>query len=530
MTVTDSEGCTDTDQVVVTVTSNFDDGGTIGTNESSCSSFNPANITNIASPAGGTNGTIQYLWQNRVIGGSWSTISGATGLSHNPPTITVSMQYRRIARRLPCTQWKISNIVTHSVNTSPTVNAGADIILCAGETVNLSATASGGNNNYTYTWDNGLGNGSTKTFTATAPSTANSITDYTVTVTDGNGCTDTDVVQVTVYSTPSVTVNKSDEHCSQQDGYIVVFFTDNTNRTQIEFSIDGGSTYSYNLEDITGSFIIENLSAGTYNLWSRWGDEDCPVFIQSVTLSNSPGISVVSSPNKSSCIREEVVISATASGGTFPYLYTWDNGLGNGQLKTVDPTTTTTYSVTATDNFGCIATTELIVTVLPATNALCSRCSDPADADNDGICASEDCDDNDPNLPAEVGTTCNDGNAFTINDEIQQDSCTCLGNYIPCSTNLNVTAQQPNYDDNGTPSNLSDDTFTFEIMITGNGNNWIANGQTGTYGQTVTFGPYAVDEAGVIFDVIDQDNPNCSENISVNISSCIYSGVCTCCN
>jgi hypothetical protein len=50
------------------------------------------------------------------------------------------------------------------------------------------------------------------------------------------------------------------------------------------------------------------------------------------------------------------------------------------------------------------------------------------------------------------------------------------------------------------------------------------------YGQIVTFGPYIVDADGIIFDVLDQDNPNCRENISVNISSCIYSGVCTCCN
>lgn len=50
-----------------------------------------------------------------------------------------------------------------------------------------------------------------------------------------------------------------------------------------------------------------------------------------------------------------------------------------------------------------------------------------------------------------------------------------------------------------------------------------------TYGQTVNFGLYGVDAAGVVFDVIDQDNLNCRDEVSVNISSCIYSGVCTCC-
>ncbi len=49
------------------------------------------------------------------------------------------------------------------------------------------------------------------------------------------------------------------------------------------------------------------------------------------------------------------------------------------------------------------------------------------DADNDGICASEDCNDNDSNLPANPGTACNDNNPDTENDQIQSDRCTCAG-------------------------------------------------------------------------------------------------------
>ena len=49
------------------------------------------------------------------------------------------------------------------------------------------------------------------------------------------------------------------------------------------------------------------------------------------------------------------------------------------------------------------------------------------DNDNDGVCAAQDCDDNNPNLPATPGTSCNDGNANTINDVIQSDGCSCAG-------------------------------------------------------------------------------------------------------
>ena len=52
------------------------------------------------------------------------------------------------------------------------------------------------------------------------------------------------------------------------------------------------------------------------------------------------------------------------------------------------------------------------------------------DNDNDGICAAQDCNDNDANFPMSAGTACNDGNANTENDVIQSDGCTCAGTPI----------------------------------------------------------------------------------------------------
>ncbi len=51
------------------------------------------------------------------------------------------------------------------------------------------------------------------------------------------------------------------------------------------------------------------------------------------------------------------------------------------------------------------------------------------DTDSDGICADEDCDDNDANIGAKqsAGTACDDGDTATINDIIQEDGCTCAG-------------------------------------------------------------------------------------------------------
>jgi len=65
------------------------------------------------------------------------------------------------------------------------------------------------------------------------------------------------------------------------------------------------------------------------------------------------------------------------------------------------------------------------------------------DADNDGVCSTLDCDDNDPNFPKPVGAPCNDGNPATKNDQIQADGCTCTGNdgaTVDCD-NIIVTSE-----------------------------------------------------------------------------------------
>ena len=64
------------------------------------------------------------------------------------------------------------------------------------------------------------------------------------------------------------------------------------------------------------------------------------------------------------------------------------------------------------------------------------------DVDGDGICADQDCDDLNSNLPQPVGTSCNDGNANTTNDVILSDGCTCEG--TPIQGGCNVTATSSN--------------------------------------------------------------------------------------
>ncbi|MEZ4959932.1 MAG: DNRLRE domain-containing protein, partial [Saprospiraceae bacterium] len=63
------------------------------------------------------------------------------------------------------------------------------------------------------------------------------------------------------------------------------------------------------------------------------------------------------------CFSFSHTLSASATGGAMPYTYNWDNGLGIGQSHTVSPLVTTIYHVTITSASGCSSMDSVIVTV-----------------------------------------------------------------------------------------------------------------------------------------------------------------------
>lgn len=86
--------------------------------------------------------------------------------------------------------------VNFTVNDLPTVNAGTDQSICAGNSVALSATYASGTS---ISWNNNVSNNIAFTPTSTAT--------YTVVGVDGNGCIATDEVQVTLLPLPTISGN-----------------------------------------------------------------------------------------------------------------------------------------------------------------------------------------------------------------------------------------------------------------------------------------------------------------------------------
>ncbi len=78
-----------------------------------------------------------------------------------------------------------------------------------------------------------------------------------------------------------------------------------------------------------------------------------------------PGIGVSAGADTTICDDGSGIatLMATPEGGTAPFFYEWDNGLGLGSTKNVSPTVTTTYTVTITDANDCQETDQVTVVV-----------------------------------------------------------------------------------------------------------------------------------------------------------------------
>jgi hypothetical protein len=102
-------------------------GGSISGGGSACSNLNPTTITNTGNPTGGC-GSITYQWQYRNgTSGSWINVNGATAATYDPPNITQTRQYQRLASNPSCSNTtQSSNIVTYSLNSNGGLDTDGD--------------------------------------------------------------------------------------------------------------------------------------------------------------------------------------------------------------------------------------------------------------------------------------------------------------------------------------------------------------------------------------------------------------------
>ena len=96
-------------------------------------------------------------------------------------------------------------------------------------------------------------------------------------------------VDIHVKGAPVVTVTSTDPGCGAEDGTITFSFDDRSGRTNIEFKIVSEETVlghfdQNNSKDDAGAYTIDGLAAGTYQLYTRWGNNECEVDLGVVIL------------------------------------------------------------------------------------------------------------------------------------------------------------------------------------------------------------------------------------------------------
>lgn len=357
-------------------------------------------------------------------GNEFSIIGGATGTGS--PTSANNYWFYNWRVSIPgCKSARTTATLT--VNANPTVNLGNDTTLCGASSVNLTLDA--GNSGSTYLWSNGS---TSQTTAVTATGT------YTVTVTTSAGCTGTDAIVVSQSTPISASITSNNVSCNGgSDGSVstsaaggqspytylwsnssttaniagltagsyTVTITDNTGCTgtgsatiteptavvtslnstnvtcnglsdgSINANSSGGTspyTYSWSMGSTTSN--VTNLMAGTYTVTVT--DANGCTNVQSLSITQPAALvaSAAIDSNVTCFGYSDGGSTASATGGTSPYTYTWSNAATTASITGL---AAGSYTVTITDNNGCTNSSSVSITQpqIPTGSLTAAACS-----------------------------------------------------------------------------------------------------------------------------------------------------------
>lgn len=328
VTVTDNTGCVTVQSASISQPATALGSTTTSIASVACFGGSTGSFTVAAS-----GGTAPYTF-NR---GTGAQSTGAfTGLAAGSYNVTITDNNS-------CTTTR-SVTITQPVNAVTSSLGSLTNVSCSGGS-NGSLTVNGSGGTAPYTYNRGTGSQSTGTFTGLMAGT------YTVTVTDNAGCQTTRSATITQPSaiTTSISSQTNITGCGNTGAFTIA-------------ATGGTPTYTFNRgtgAQASGSFT--GLVAGTYNV-SVTDAAGC-VSIRPVTLTQSgtsPATAVSSQTNVSCNGGSNGAATIGATGGTAPY--TFNRGTGAQSTGTFSGLAAGTYTVTVTDNGGCVTTQGVTIT------------------------------------------------------------------------------------------------------------------------------------------------------------------------
>jgi len=304
----------------------------------------------ISRDSGSTDAIISIFYDELSDGYIWDEIANWQSVVWHPLGNTI------LTQGMPLNQLT-SPIITDFTNepyilaaSPPTVNLGPDTTICPGTFVTLDA----GLGFDSYIWSTGDTTQMIDVYTAGT---------YSVTVTLGS-CTASDEIKVTEHLL-NITVGTEDTICQGDNAPLFA---------------SGGTSYLWSTGDTASNITVSPTTTTTY--YVTVSDNMCSQ-TDSVIIYVSDLPIVDAGQDQTICINDSVTLIATGNGTT----YYWNTGDSAASI-TVHPTTTTTYSVTVTNDNGCNASDNVTISVISAVNITISGDNDICMGDNSTLTAS----------------------------------------------------------------------------------------------------------------------------------------------
>jgi len=286
--------------------------------------------------------------QLNVEQGAFFTWSPSAGLSNNGipnPVATPSSTTEYVVIGIDPSGCLARDTVLITVKPSPVITATADTTMCLGATIQLFATGGG-----TYEWSPATALSNTSIANPVSSATSDIV--YTVKVTGANACTAEDTVNIGVRDYPEFDASPPQSVCAGDS---------------VTLNATGGDAYLWSpavlLPDPTSSsvtFVPHASEIYTVSITDNVCQHDTTI---NVTLNVNPlPVITIAKSNDINCTQP--VTKLKAGGGKS---YSWLPAQGLNNASVVDPVaypdTTTTYTVTGENEFGCRSTATIIVNV-----------------------------------------------------------------------------------------------------------------------------------------------------------------------
>lgn len=250
-----------------------------------------------------------------------------------------------------------------------------DAFSCGPAAINLEPVVDGGWGGYDFNWQTG-------DTTAQLDIWAETDTMYTLIVTDECGNTATASMEVLIVEEVSAMISGNVQLCPGNTmAQLPVTFTGN-GPWDIVYSIDNVAQTPIN-DIVTNPFYLETSALGTYQLVSV-STQGCPGMVEgtaSITLSD---LSVELNASDESCPEaEDGSIIVQAAGGTPPYAFSWNNGLGT--IENPGNLAAGMYELTLTDQNNCSIVTSVEVMLHPDVPSASAGANGMLDCSNTSI-------------------------------------------------------------------------------------------------------------------------------------------------